>query len=53
MNKQDFLADRFLIAMPTLADPNFSQTVTYICEHNQQGAMGIGINRRMEIQPIG
>lgn len=50
MNKQDFLADRFLIAMPTLADPNFSQTVTYICEHNPQGAMGIVINRRMEIQ---
>lgn len=35
--------------MPTLADPNFSHTVTYICEHNDEGAMGLVINRLMEI----
>ncbi|HTT08352.1 MAG TPA: YqgE/AlgH family protein [Gammaproteobacteria bacterium] len=43
------LTNQFLIAMPTLADPNFSQTVTYICAHSEEGAMGIVINRPMNI----
>jgi putative transcriptional regulator len=42
------LTDHFLIAMPMLDDPNFSHTVTYVCAHNDDGAMGIVINR-----PIG
>ncbi|MGB5833079.1 MAG: YqgE/AlgH family protein [Thiohalocapsa sp.] len=44
------LTNHFLIAMPGLKDPNFSRTVTYICEHTDQGAMGIVINRPMEIR---
>ncbi|HKJ22926.1 MAG TPA: YqgE/AlgH family protein [Gammaproteobacteria bacterium] len=44
------LQNHFLIAMPSLADPNFQQSVTYVCEHNEQGAMGIIINRPLEIQ---
>lgn len=36
--------NQLLIAMPHLADPNFSHSVTYICEHNHHGAMGIVIN---------
>lgn len=43
------LRNHFLIAMPALADPNFSHTVTYICEHSDEGAMGIIINRAMEL----
>lgn len=43
------LANHFLIAMPSLQDPNFSRTVTYICEHNDDGAMGIVINRPMDL----
>ena len=39
------LKGQFLIAMPGLADPNFSQTVTCITEHNSSGALGIVINR--------
>lgn len=39
------LTDHFLIAMPNLGDPNFSQTVTYMCQHSQEGALGIIINR--------
>lgn len=39
------LTNQFLIAMPGLVDPNFHQTVTYICAHNEEGAMGIVINR--------
>jgi len=39
------LQDQFLIAMPTMADPNFAETVTYICKHDDEGALGIVINR--------
>ncbi|RMG31819.1 MAG: YqgE/AlgH family protein, partial [Gammaproteobacteria bacterium] len=38
------------IAMPGLADPNFFQTVTYLCEHDAQGAMGLVINRPTEMR---
>lgn len=43
------LKNHFLIAMPSMADPNFAQTLTYICEHNEHGAMGIVINRPLEV----
>ena len=39
------LKGQFLLAMPGLVDPNFHQTVTCICEHNDSGAMGLIINR--------
>lgn len=38
------LENHLLIAMPTLKDPFFNKTVTYICEHNDEGAMGLIIN---------
>ena len=38
------LANPFLIAMPAMVDPNFSRTLTYICEHNAEGAIGIIVN---------
>lgn len=44
-----YLKNHLLIAMPTLRDPNFERTVTYICEHNNDGAMGIVINRPTDI----
>jgi|TARA_B110000090_G_scaffold209058_1_gene264489 putative transcriptional regulator len=40
----DSLENQLLIAMPTLGDPYFNKTVTYICEHNKEGAMGLIIN---------
>lgn len=43
------LTNHFLIAMPGLADPNFHHTVTYICAHNDEGAMGIVINRPLDL----
>jgi putative transcriptional regulator len=51
MEKQipSYLKGQFLIAMPLLADPNFSHTVTFICEHTHLGAVGIGVNR---IDPV-
>jgi putative transcriptional regulator len=42
---QESLRGHFLIAMPSLADPNFHHTVTYICEHTPEGAVGLVINR--------
>jgi putative transcriptional regulator len=41
------LCDHFLIAMPSMQDTSFAQSVTYICEHNERGAMGIVINNPM------
>ncbi len=49
MDNSPYLTNQFLIAMPRMADQNFSQTVTYICEHNDQGAMGIVVNRPMDL----
>ncbi|MGH8265476.1 MAG: YqgE/AlgH family protein [Steroidobacterales bacterium] len=45
MAEGDYLCNQLLIAMPGMADPNFTQTVTLICEHNAGGALGIIINR--------
>src|ERR1700675_1657118 len=39
------LTNHFLIAMPNMADPYFSRTLTYICEHNEKGALGLVVNR--------
>jgi putative transcriptional regulator len=39
------LQDHFLIAMPAMADPNFTETVTYICKHDESGAFGLVITR--------
>lgn len=39
------LTGHFLIAMPAMADPHFSKTVTYICEHNERGSLGVVVNR--------
>ena len=43
------LTNELLIAMPNLNDPNFEQSVTYICEHNDEGAMGVVINRPIDL----
>lgn len=45
MSDGPYLTGQFLIAMPAMADPNFDRTVTYICEHNDDGALGIIVNR--------
>lgn len=45
----DCLRDHFLLAMPGLSEGIFSQSVTYICEHGESGAMGIVINQSLEL----
>jgi putative transcriptional regulator len=43
------LTGHFLIAMPAMTDPFFSKSVTFICTHNQDGAMGVMINRPTDL----
>jgi len=43
------LTNQFLIAMPSLSDPNFHGTVTLICDHGKQGAIGLIINRPLDL----
>jgi putative transcriptional regulator len=45
----DSFKDHFLISMPHLDDPHFQHTVVYLCEHTEDGAMGIIINRPSNI----
>ena len=49
MSEHTSLTGQFLIAMPNLADPNFHHTVTLICEHTGDGALGIVVNRPTEL----
>lgn len=49
MDLKDALSNQLLIAMPGMADPNFTTTVTLVCEHNTEGALGIVINRPMDM----
>jgi putative transcriptional regulator len=43
-----YLQQQLLIAMPSMADPNFSRSVTLLCQHNEEGAIGITINRQSD-----
>ncbi|MCD9028229.1 YqgE/AlgH family protein [Luteimonas sp. BDR2-5] len=42
------LANQLLIALPSLADPDFSRSVALICQHDGDGAMGVVVNRPSE-----
>jgi putative transcriptional regulator len=44
-----YLTNHLLIAMPGLTDPTFAKTVTYLCQHNDEGALGIIVNRPSEL----
>ncbi len=35
--------------MPNMADPYFAKSLTYVCEHNDQGALGIVVNRPIDM----
>lgn len=65
MGDDSGLSGQLLVAMPGMPDDRFAKTVIYICAHNEEGAMGLVINReiedlsfedlldQMEIQPFG
>lgn len=44
-----YLKHQFLIAMPHMEDPNFARTLTYIVEHTANGAMGLTLNRPLDL----
>lgn len=43
------LTDHFLIAMPAMEDPYFAKSLVYIAEHNNQGALGVIVNRPIDM----
>lgn len=44
------LTNQFLIAMPGMADDNFAGSVVYLCEHSERGALGLVINKPIDIK---
>ncbi len=44
----NWLTGQILVAMPTMQDPRFAQTVIFICAHTQEGAMGVVLNRPLK-----
>ena len=46
------LSNHFLLAMPSQAGSYFGNTLTYICEHSQRGAMGIMVNRATNLRVV-
>jgi len=46
------LKHQFLIAMPGLAGSYFGSTLTYLCEHNDEGAMGLIVNRPSDLSLV-
>ena len=47
---QEIATGSILIAMPMLQDPNFRQTVVLICEHSEEGSLGLVMNRPTEVE---
>lgn len=43
------LTHQFLIAMPAMTDPYFAKALVYVCEHNEQGALGLIVNRPIDL----
>ncbi|MEE9413663.1 MAG: YqgE/AlgH family protein [Acidimicrobiales bacterium] len=43
------LRGRLLVASPALGDPNFDRTVVFVIEHHQEGALGVILNRQLDI----
>lgn len=49
MSHTNNLTGYFLLAMPAMIDPTFQKSVTLICEHNDKGAMGLILNRTIDM----
>ena len=43
------LTNHFLIAMPAMTDPYFAHTLTYVCRHDEEGALGLVVNRPIDL----
>ncbi|SMG67143.1 protein containing DUF179 [methanotrophic bacterial endosymbiont of Bathymodiolus sp.] len=49
MQEINSFKNQLLIAMPNLVDPSFFHGVTFVCQHNSDGALGLVINHPMEM----
>ncbi len=47
-NQAEYLIGQLIIAMPTMSDPRFARTVIYMCVHNDEGAMGLVVNKLLD-----
>jgi putative transcriptional regulator len=47
------LVGRFLVAAPSMPDKNFQKSVVFICKHDEDGALGIIVNNKVEDLPLG
>ncbi len=50
--ESQFLTGQLLVATPEMGDPRFVETVIYIVSHNEEGAMGLVVNRPVATGPI-
>lgn len=46
MTVKNYLKNNFLIAMPSMQGDGFSKSVTYLCQHDKYGALGLVINKQ-------
>lgn len=46
--EEGYLTGQLLVAMPTMGDPRFAKTVIYMCVHNDEGAMGLVVNKTLD-----
>jgi len=49
MGKEPRLVGRLLVASPTLTDPNFLRSVVLMLDHNDDGALGVVVNRPLDV----
>jgi putative transcriptional regulator len=49
MSSTASLSNQFLIAMPAMADPFFAKSLVFVCEHTEHGALGIIVNRPLDM----
>lgn len=50
MSTSHYLTNQFLIAMPSMGDPNFAQSVALVCEHSARGALGLIVNKPLPMR---
>ncbi len=47
------LVGRFLVAAPSMPDERFQKSVVFMCKHDNEGALGIIVNNKVEDLPLG
>jgi putative transcriptional regulator len=50
MSDSSYLTNQLLIAMPSMGDPNFAQTVALVCDHTAAGALGLILNKPLPMR---